>query len=141
MQHLVHRQRREPAQVHDVHTDVALEQPAGDAERHAQAVRPGDDRQVVAATVRVRRADRHVLRPQGAEPQLVAVLVQIACVVERDRLEEHADAGVDLRRRHAGPEHRGGVLGRAGEAITRPGTSRSTPIPLSLWKWPPKPFW
>ena len=31
--------------------------------------------------------------------------------------------------------------GRAGDAITRPGMSRSTPTALSLWKWPPKPFW
>ena len=31
--------------------------------------------------------------------------------------------------------------GRAGEATTRPGMSRSTPSPLSLWKWPPNPFW
>ena len=30
---------------------------------------------------------------------------------------------------------------RDGTAITRPGMSRSAPIELSLWKWPPKPFW
>ena len=31
--------------------------------------------------------------------------------------------------------------GRAGDAITSPGMSRSTPTALSLWKCPPKPFW
>ena len=30
--------------------------------------------------------------------------------------------------------------GWPGEAITRPGMSRSTATALSLWKWPPKPF-
>jgi hypothetical protein len=30
---------------------------------------------------------------------------------------------------------------RAGAAITSPGMSRSAPMLLSLWKWPPKPFW
>ena len=31
--------------------------------------------------------------------------------------------------------------GWPGDAITRPGMSRSTATALSLWKWPPKPFW
>ena len=31
--------------------------------------------------------------------------------------------------------------GRPGDAITKPGMSRSTPTASSLWKWPPKPFW
>ena len=31
--------------------------------------------------------------------------------------------------------------GRAGDAITSPGMSRSTATESSLWKWPPKPFW
>ena len=31
-------------------------------------------------------------------------------MVQRDRLEEHADAAVDLRRRDAGPQHRRGVV-------------------------------
>jgi len=30
---------------------------------------------------------------------------------------------------------------RLGQPITRPGMSRSAEIELSLWKWPPKPFW
>ena len=30
---------------------------------------------------------------------------------------------------------------RAGTASTSPGMSRSAPTLLSLWKWPPKPFW
>ena len=30
---------------------------------------------------------------------------------------------------------------RAGQATTSPGMSRSTATALSLWKWPPKPFW
>ncbi len=30
---------------------------------------------------------------------------------------------------------------RAGQATTSPGMSRSTPTALSLWKWPPNPFW
>ena len=35
----------------------------------------------------------------------------------------------------------GAILARAGQATTRPGMSRSTPTALSLWKWPPNPFW
>ena len=31
--------------------------------------------------------------------------------------------------------------GRAGEAITSPGMSRSTATASSLWKWPPNPRW
>ena len=31
--------------------------------------------------------------------------------------------------------------GWAGEAMTSPGMSRSTATALSLWKWPPNPFW
>jgi hypothetical protein len=31
--------------------------------------------------------------------------------------------------------------GRDGEAITSPGMSRSAATALSLWKWPPNPFW
>ena len=31
--------------------------------------------------------------------------------------------------------------GLDGEAMTSPGTSRSTPTALSLWKCPPNPFW
>jgi hypothetical protein len=30
---------------------------------------------------------------------------------------------------------------RLAQPTTRPGISRSAVIELSLWKWPPKPFW
>ena len=30
---------------------------------------------------------------------------------------------------------------RTGTASTSPGMSRRAPMLLSLWKWPPKPFW
>jgi hypothetical protein len=62
-------------------------------------------------------------------------------VVQRDRLEEGAHGAVDRRRGEARAQHGGRVVGQRGEAMTSPGTSRSTPTALSLWKWPPKPFW
>ena len=43
------------------------------------------------------------------------------------------DAGAEHARRRRRP--------RLGQATTSPGMSRSTPTALSLWKWPPNPFW
>ena len=68
-EHLVHRQRRQPAQVDHRDADAALAQPPRDAEREVQPVRPRDDRQVVAAAVRVRGADRARARRPGTPSQ------------------------------------------------------------------------
>ena len=56
----------------------------------------------------------------NTEPGSVAVGVEITGVVQRDRLEVHAHRAVDLRRRDAGAQHRGGVVGarRAGHDET-----------------------
>ena len=83
----------------------------GDAERHQQAVAPREDRQVVAVAVRARRAERDVLGRRRREPEAVALLVEVAGVVERDRLEERAHAAVDLRRGDARAQHRRRVVG------------------------------
>ena len=56
------------------------------------------------------RAERHVARRGRREPEAVALLVQIAGVVQRDRLEERAHAAVDLRCGDAGAQHRGGIV-------------------------------
>ena len=85
-------------------------QPAGDAERQQEAVAPREDRQVAAVAVGASRAERDVPGAGGGEPEAVALLVEIARVVERDRLEERADAAVDLRRGDAGAQHRGGIV-------------------------------
>ena len=55
-------------------------------------------------------AHRDVLVGQACDPAVVALFVQVAGVVQRDRLEEDADAPVDLRRLRAGGEHRRGVV-------------------------------
>ena len=60
--------------------------------------------------VRAGRAERHVARRRRREPEAVALLVQVAGVVQRDRLEEGADAAVDLRGGDAGAQHRGGIV-------------------------------
>ena len=60
--------------------------------------------------VRPRRAERDVAGRRRREPEAVALVVEITGVVERDRLEERAHAAVDLRRRNARPQHRGGIV-------------------------------
>jgi hypothetical protein len=68
--------------------------------------------------------------------------VQVALVVERDRLEEHDHAPAGLRQRDRSAQHaRRVVAARSAIASIEPGMSRRAPIELSLWKWPPKPFW
>ena len=63
-------------------------------------------------------------------------------MVERDRLEKHRHRAVDHR-----PPRRRSAASRPrprrapGRPRTSPGMSRSTATPLSLWKWPPNPFW
>src|SRR4029079_18126107 len=74
-QPLVRREGREPAEIDDGRADPALAQPAGDAKREVQTVCPRDDRQVLAAAMRVRSADGARVPPGPPEPQLVALLV------------------------------------------------------------------
>ena len=59
--------------------------------------------------------------PLRTEPELVALLVKVAGVVQRDRLEEDADAPVRLRRGDTRAEHRGRVdgTGRRGDHEAR----------------------
>ena len=92
-------------------TDPSLCQPLRDPERHAEPVRPADDGEITAVEVRPRSSDGNVLTARRRSPAPVAVLVQVAGVVESDGLEHDADAAVDLRRRDARLEHRPDILG------------------------------
>ena len=44
-------------------------------------------------------------------------------------------------RRNRLPDHITRVVSISGAAMARPGISRRAAMLLSLWKWPPKPFW
>ena len=142
-QDVLDRERREPAEVEHARADrPAAREPARDAQRELEPVRPGHDREVVAVEVRARRADGHVLVGERRDPAVVALLVQVARVVQRDRLEEDAD-----RCRRRAPTRRTSRASRPrrpAAPATRsrgPGMSRSTPTASSLWKCPPKPRW
>ena len=104
--------RREPAEVDDARADpLLLGEPVRDPCRQVQPVRPRHDRQVGPVADRARRADRDVLVRERRRPRLVAVLDRVARVVQRDRLEEDADAPVHERRLGARHEHGGGIVG------------------------------
>ena len=99
----------------------SLGQPGGDPQRHPHPVAEGDDRQVLgrADAVDPGPADRHVPAGPAArrrvrrQPLVVALGVQVTGVVERDRLQEDADAAVHRGRGQAGAQHRRGVVGAA----------------------------
>ena len=59
--------------------------------------------------------------PSEATHALVSVLVQIARVVQRDRLQEDAHRSVDERRFGTGDEHRRRVVGPSGRRDHEPG--------------------
>ena len=81
-------------------------------------------------------ADRHVVVGGDAEPEPVAVLVEVARVVERDRLEEDAHRAVDLRRRDARPQHRGGIVGPRGRRDHETGDVAEHPEPVVVVEVP-----
>ena len=99
-----------------------------------------------AVAVDARRADRHVLGAPGRRREVhsaVARLVQVARLVERDRLEEDAHRAVDLRAAAtqvrsiaAASSPRAGDGDHEARDVAQHARSQ-----LSLWKWPPKPFW
>ena len=141
-------QRRQPPEVEDAHAHPLGAQAAGDAQREVQAVGPRHDQQVTALAVEPRRADGHVLRrPTGragrrrrATPDRPARAGRPCGTGRwargtRSRVPSTAAAARHVRSIAAASP------GRPGDAITKPGMSRSTPMASSLWKWPPKPFW
>jgi hypothetical protein len=67
-------------------------------------------------------------------------LVQVALVVERDRLEERDDPAVDGRHRDRAAQQPAASSPR-GHHQGQPGDVAQRPIAWSLWKWPPNPFW
>src|SRR5215212_9850022 len=79
----------EPAQVEDPGTDAAGSESAGDAEAHGDTVAKADHgedcRSVPVASC---STDRHMIILSNCEPGLIAWLVEIALVVQRNRLEE-----------------------------------------------------
>ena len=112
-QDVLDRKGREPAQIEHACVDTLLGELARDAERQVQPVRPGHDREIRTIEIGPRRADGHMLVDERGDPAFVVVLVEIARVVQRDRLEEDADRSVDERGLRAGDEHRRRVVGRA----------------------------
>jgi hypothetical protein len=62
-------------------------------------------------------------------------------VIERDRLEEDRDGSVTTAAARQLRSIGAASCARDGTAMTRPGMSRSALTALSLWKWPPNPFW
>jgi hypothetical protein len=119
VQHVLGGQRGKPAEVDDSGADPPDGQPPADPQAHPQPVAERDDREIATLAVGAGPAQGHVrVRPRiRRQPATVAVVVQVAGVVQRDRLQEHAHRAVDGSRGHAGPQHRGGVIGprRAGE--------------------------
>ena len=100
------------------HADALVGQPGRGPQRHPHPVAEGDDGQVVgrADPVDPGPADRHVagrprarLRRSAASHSPSPSVVQVAGVVERDRLQEHADAAV----------HRGARPGRSAASARR----------------------
>ena len=108
---LVHRQRRQPPHVEDATADAVGREAGGDALGQVAPVAPRHDQHVVALARDHRDPDRDVLvGPRrrwrvGRGPVVVARTVQVAGVVQRDRLEEHRDRAVLDGRRHARAEH------------------------------------
>src|SRR5262245_57114438 len=121
-------------------------EPLGDAQRHEQAVRVRDEREIVAVEIGPAAPDRDVLvlpatrRDVCVEPAAVAVAVQVACVVERDRFEKHAYAAVDARRADAGAEHRGGIYRARGRCDHDAGNVAQYPERIVVMKMTAETF-
>jgi len=96
-EHVVDGKRCEPAQVHYARGHPSRSEAARDTERHVEPVRPRHEGEVGPIEVGARGAQRHVRVVQRSAPRVVAVLVQVACVVQGNRFEEDTDAAVDRR--------------------------------------------
>ncbi len=110
-EHVGDRQRSQPAQVEHVGGDSRVGQPPGDPQAHRHAVAEGDHGQLAVRPELVEGGVEPGPSPIGmcvtaivGQPRLVAVGVQVAPVVERDRLQEDRQRRVGRGRGHAGAE-------------------------------------
>ena len=142
LQHGIDRERGQPAQVHHPAADAFEGETGGDAQRQVEAVGPRHHEHVGA---RRGRGGRH-RSARGRRPAPTAS--------RRRRGRAGRGCGTarsargrprPCRRPRAAAAHVRNIAAAsapvAGDATTRPGMSRRPPSELSLWKWPPKPFW
>ena len=144
----VDRQRRQPAQVEHAARDAVGGEALGHPQRQVQAVGPRRRR------ARPRPRGRSPARRSGRARSPTPPARRTAPSTARRRRGGGRGCGTSRSapgtrspcRRHR-PRPRtcaasaAASAGWAGEAMTRPGMSRSTATALSLWKWPPNPFW